>query len=64
MGACKNADHYKIDVFYVPKYDFNNIEKIASCTCPQGMDYYDNKAYTKKDFIFSMYRHMTKITIN
>lgn len=23
----KNADHYKIDVFYVPKYDFNNIEK-------------------------------------
>ena len=48
----KNADHYKIDVFYVPKYDFNNIEKIASYTCPQGMDYYDNKAYTKKGLYF------------
>lgn len=60
----KNADHYKIDVFYVPKYDFNNIEKIASYTCPQGMDYYDNKAYTKKGLYFSMYRHMTKIIIN
>mgnify|MGYP000057838626 CR=1 FL=1 len=60
----KNADHYKIDVFYVPKYDFNNIEKIASYTCPQGMDYYDNKAYTKKGLYFFNVQHMTKIIIN
>lgn len=48
----KNTDHYNIDVFFVPNHDFNKIEKVATYTCPQGMDYYDNKAYTKKGLYF------------
>lgn len=48
----KNTEHYKIDVFYVPKYDFNNIKRIASYTSPQNMDYYDTKAYTDRGLYY------------
>lgn len=48
----KNTKYYKIDVFYVPKYDFNNIEKVASYNAPQGMDYYDTKAYIQKGLYY------------
>lgn len=48
----KNTKYYKIDVFYVPKYDFNNIKRIVSYTSPQNMDYYDTKAYTDRGLYY------------
>lgn len=48
----KNTDHYNIDVFKVKDNNFSNIQKIASYTSPQNMDYYDDRAYTDKGLYF------------
>lgn len=48
----KNINHYNIDIYYLPKYDFNNITKVASYKAPQGMDYYDDRAYLQEGLYF------------